>query len=108
MNLLYWSNYIFNPAIHAKILCKGALIMLFTNEKIKELSFKIKQLVDSSPISELETNLHALFQGALTKMELVSREEFDIQSTLLARTQQQLKTLEEKISHLEQAQSAKK
>lgn len=82
--------------------------MLFSNEKIKELSLKIKQLIESSPISELDTNLHALIQGALTKMELVSREEFDIQSALLARTQQQLKTLEEKIGLLEQAHAAKK
>jgi ubiquinone biosynthesis accessory factor UbiK len=82
--------------------------MLFSNEKIKELSLKIKGLIESSPISELDTNLHALIQGALTKMELVSREEFDIQSALLARTQQQLKTLEEKISLLEQAHAAKK
>lgn len=82
--------------------------MLFSNEKVKELSFKIKQLIDSSPISELETNLHALIQGALPKMELVSREEFDIQAALLARTQQQLKQLEEKISQLEQAEAAKK
>lgn len=81
--------------------------MLFSNEKIKDLSIKIKQLIDSSPISELETNLHALIQGALPKMELVSREEFDIQAALLARTQQQLKQLEEKISQLEQAAAAK-
>ena len=79
--------------------------MLFSTEKINELSFKIKQLTESGPISELETNIRALIQGALTKMELVSREEFDIQSALLARTQQQLRTLEEKISALEQAQA---
>jgi BMFP domain-containing protein YqiC len=77
--------------------------MLFSNEKVKELSFKIKQLIDSSPISELESNIHALIQGMLTKMELVSREEFDIQSALLARTQQQLRALEEKMTALEQA-----
>ncbi|KQT36649.1 accessory factor UbiK family protein [Methylophilus sp. Leaf414] len=82
--------------------------MLFSNEKIRELSFKIKQLIDSSPISELESNIHALIQGMLTKMELVSREEFDIQSALLARTQQQLRVLEEKISTLEQAQTSEK
>ena len=78
--------------------------MLFSNEKVNELSFKIKQLIDSSPIADLETNLRALIQGTLTKMELVSREEFDIQSALLARTQQQLRALEEKISVLEQSQ----
>jgi ubiquinone biosynthesis accessory factor UbiK len=79
--------------------------MLFSNERIKELSFKIKQLIESSPISELEANIHALIQGVLTKMELVSREEFDIQSALLARTQQQLRELEQKISTLEQCQA---
>lgn len=82
--------------------------MLFSTEKTKELSLKIKQIIESSPISELDHNLHALIQGALTKMELVSREEFDIQSALLARTQQQLKSLEEKITQLEQAQASKK
>lgn len=82
--------------------------MLFSNEKIKELSLKIKQLIESSPISELDNNLHALIQGALTKMELVSREEFDIQAALLARTQQQLKRLEEKIDQLEQSQASRK
>ena len=79
--------------------------MQFPSEKIKELSIKIRQLVESSPVSELESNLHALFQGALTKMELVSREEFDIQSALLARTQQKLRSLEEKIQALEDAQA---
>lgn len=79
--------------------------MLFSNEKIKEISIKIKQLVESSPISELDSNLHALFQGALPKMDLVSREEFDIQAALLARTQQQLRLMEEKIAALEQLQT---
>ncbi len=79
--------------------------MLFSNEKVNELSFKIKQLIESSPVSDIETNLRALIQGTLTKMELVSREEFDIQSALLARTQQQLRALEEKISALEQSQA---
>lgn len=79
--------------------------MLFSSEKIKELSIKIKQLVESSPVSELESNLSALFQGALTKMDLVSREEFDIQAALLARTQQQLRSMEEKIQLLERLQA---
>ncbi|MDP8566410.1 accessory factor UbiK family protein [Methylophilus aquaticus] len=79
--------------------------MHFPSEKIKELSLKIRELVESSPVSELESNIHALFQGALTKMELVSREEFDIQATLLARTQLQLRSLEEKIEALEGLQA---
>lgn len=76
--------------------------MRYSTEKINELSNKIKALLQSSPMSELDQNLHALIQGALSKMDLVSREEFDIQSALLMRSQQQLRDLEKKINALEQ------
>lgn len=76
--------------------------MRYSSQKINELSNKIKELLQSGPMSELDDNLHALIQGALTKMDLVSREEFDIQSALLIRSQQQLRDLEEKINALEQ------
>ena len=80
--------------------------MQFNQQKVQEISLKIKQLVDSSPISELESNLHALIQGMFTKMELVSREEFDIQAALLQRTRQQLEHLQTQVTRLEQAQNA--
>lgn len=80
--------------------------MRYSTQKINELSNKIKDLMQSSPMSELDDNLHALIQGALTKMDLVSREEFDIQSALLLRSQQQLRDLEEKITALEQRAGA--
>ena len=79
--------------------------MQFNQQKVQEISLKIKQLVDSSPISELESNLHALIQGMFTKMELVSREEFDIQAALLQRTRQQLEHLQAQVTRLEQAQN---
>lgn len=82
--------------------------MKIPHEKIQELSKKIRELIDSSPVSELEHGLTALFQGMLTKMELVTREEFDVQATLLARTQQQLQQLEQKIAALEQATESPK
>lgn len=81
--------------------------MQFNHQKITDLSNKIKQLVNDSPLSELESNLHALIQGALTNLGLVSREEFDIQSTLLARTQQQLAECEAKLLELERTLSKK-
>ncbi len=81
--------------------------MQFNHQKITDLSNKIKQLVSDSPLTELENNLNALIQGALTNLGLVSREEFDIQQACLARAQQQLADLEAKLSDLERTLSKK-
>ncbi len=51
---------------------------------------------------DIEKNLKSALQAAFSKMELVSREEFDIQAELLSRTRALLEELEKKISELEQ------
>lgn len=68
---------------------------------IDELTLKIKTLLKNSPTSDLENNLNALLKGALSKFELISREEYDIQVAVLAKTQQKLVELEEKLAELE-------
>ena len=50
---------------------------------------------------ELEKNLRATLNASFAKMELVTREEFDIQTALLQRTRARLDTLQEKLSLLE-------
>ena len=50
---------------------------------------------------ELEKNLRATLNASFAKMELVTREEFDIQTALLQRTRAKLDTLQEKLSMLE-------
>lgn len=70
-------------------------------DKIQEISSKIKKIVMESPVSELDDNLHALIQGMLTNLGLVSREEMDTQSRVLQQTQAQLQALEIKIATLE-------
>ena len=52
-------------------------------QMLNNLSSKIKEIVKNSPIEDADKNIHALIQGALTKMALVSREEFDVQTELL-------------------------
>ena len=51
---------------------------------------------------DIEKNLKSALQAAFSKMDLVSREEFDIQAELLSRTRALLEELENKISELEQ------
>ncbi len=72
-----------------------------THEKLDFLSNKIKEITNSAPVEESKKNIDALFKGALTKMALVSREEFDVQTALLIKTQAKLTDLEKKLAMLE-------
>lgn len=51
--------------------------------------------------AELESNLKILLRDALARMELLTRDEFDIQQNLLARTRSKVETLEQQIKALE-------
>ena len=74
---------------------------MIDTQKINDLSLKIKELVGSSPLGDIEKNIHALLKSAFTKMELVTREEFDVQSEVLRHTRQKLDTLETKLKDME-------
>jgi BMFP domain-containing protein YqiC len=50
---------------------------------------------------ELEKNFHAMLQASFSKMNLVSREEFEVQRAVLARTREQLEGLEARVAELE-------
>jgi BMFP domain-containing protein YqiC len=66
-----------------------------------------KRLADAVPESvrnlgrDLEGNFKAVLQAQLSKLNLVSRQEFDVQSALLARTQAALSVLEARLKELE-------
>lgn len=73
---------------------------MIERKKIQEISDKIRGIVENSPISDIEDNINALLQGAFTKMGLVNREEFDVQTEVLKRTRAKLEALEEKLASL--------
>ena len=52
---------------------------------------------------DLEKNIKSALQASFSKMDLVTREEFDVQAELLARTRTALQELERKISELEKS-----
>ena len=51
---------------------------------------------------DLESSIHTLLQSSLSKMNLVTREEFDVQAALLQRTREKLDKLEKLLQELEQ------
>ena len=66
-----------------------------------------RQISDSIPAGvkglqgDVEKNIHTLLQGAFAKLDLVTREEFDVQARVLARTREKLEELERQIAELE-------
>jgi BMFP domain-containing protein YqiC len=51
--------------------------------------------------ADVEKNIQTLLQGALAKLDLVTREEFDVQTRVLARTREKLEQLEQVVAGLE-------
>ena len=73
-----------------------------------------KTLADTLPESlravrdDLEKNFKAILQAGIGKLELVSREEFDVQQAVLARTRAKLEALEVRLGELERPQPARR
>ena len=80
---------------------------MIDKNKIQEISDRISQIIENSPISDTEENINALLQSTFTKLDLISREEFDVQTQVLKRTRLKLEDLEKKIDAL-QTKSKKK
>jgi len=77
---------------------------MFKQQIIDKLGHQIGEAIKSSPFIDLENNLKAIIQAAFEKLDLVSREEFDIQQRLLLQTRMKLDELESLIKTLEQNQ----
>lgn len=67
----------------------------------EELSAKINDLLAQSPAKDMEKNLRALLGSFFSRLDLVTREEFDVQAKLLARSREQISALEARIAELE-------
>jgi len=52
--------------------------------------------------ADMEKNFHAVLQSVLAKMDLVNREEFEVQKAVLAKTRAKLEALEKTVTELEQ------
>ena len=68
---------------------------------LNELQSKIGQLMQQSPAADLEKNLKALMSQGFAKLDLLTREEFDVQTEVLARTRAKLELLEARVAELE-------
>lgn len=70
----------------------------------EEVSAKIGETIANSPAKDVEKNVKAMLGSAFNKMDLVTREEFDIQQQVLIKTRTKLVELEERLARLEASQ----
>ena len=72
---------------------------------LDELNKKVSDLIAASPAKDVEKNLRALLSSAFSRLDLVTREEFDIQQDVLKRTREKLDQMEARVAELERAKA---
>src|SRR5215213_1152405 len=68
---------------------------------LNDISDRVRQVFAQSPAADLEKNLRAMLTSLFAKLDLVTREEFDVQRQVLLRAREQLTRLEAQIAELE-------
>ena len=74
---------------------------MINQKQLDELGAKIKEAIASSPARDIEKNLRAMLAATFARLDLVTREEFDVQSEVLARAREKLVRLEARLAELE-------
>jgi BMFP domain-containing protein YqiC len=80
------------------------MLSFLSSTALDELARRLAESVPESLRSfgrDLEGNFKAVLQAQLSKLDLVSRQEFDVQAALLARTQEKLAALDQRLQELE-------
>ena len=74
---------------------------------IDEISRRVQELIANTPIEDVQKNVRALMSGWFTRLDLVTREEFDAQQAVLQRTREKLSGMEARVAELEQLISSR-
>lgn len=73
-----------------------------------DLQSKINQAIENSPAKDIEKNVKSMMTQGFARLDLVTREEFDIQAQVLAKTRAKLEALEARVAELEARLTAEK
>ena len=74
---------------------------------LDEINDRVRAVLAQGPAADLEKNLRAMLAGVFARLDLVTREEFDIQREVLARTRVKLVELEKKVADMESSAAAR-
>ena len=68
---------------------------------LNEVSSRLSSLLANTPVQDIEKNVKAVLTSAFARLDLVTREEFDVQREVLSRTRAKLEALEARLAELE-------
>lgn len=72
-------------------------------KSLDEISARFSALLAASPARDIEKNARAMLGSVFSRLDLVTRDEFDVQVELLARARQRIEALEARVAALEAA-----
>ena len=67
----------------------------------EEMQSKVGDAIRNSPAQEIEKNVRAMMNQGFQKMDLVTRDEFELQAKVLSKTREKLEALELKVAEME-------
>ena len=73
---------------------------MIDKKSLEDLLSKINELINNSPIQDIQNNMRAVISGWFASHDLVTREEFDVQVAVLRRTQDKLRKLEKELEQM--------
>ncbi len=68
---------------------------------IDEINAKVSEIMQNNPAKDIEKNVRILLSGAFSRLDLITRDEFDVQQEVLQRTREKLMILEARVAELE-------
>ncbi|HXT04819.1 MAG TPA: accessory factor UbiK family protein [Casimicrobiaceae bacterium] len=74
---------------------------MLNSKTLDELAARIGKAFEASPAKDIEKNIKAMLQSGLTRLDLVTRQEFDIQAEVLRKTREKVERLEARVAALE-------
>src|SRR6185437_9813934 len=79
----------------------GRRTSMLNSKTLDELAARIGKAFEASPAKDIEKNVKAMLQSGLTRLDLVTRQEFDIQAEVLRKTREKVERLEARVAELE-------
>lgn len=74
---------------------------MLNSKTLDELAARIGKALEASPAKDIEKNVKAMLQSGLGRLDLVTRQEFDIQVEVLRKTREKVERLEARVAELE-------
>lgn len=94
-------SYPVNNIARAKLASRPEDDTMLNPKSLDEISSRISELIAASPAKDIEKNARVLLASAFARLDLVTRDEFDLQVAMLARAKEKLGDLEARVAALE-------